>query len=307
MVHRRNVSVVITDLDNTLYDWVEMWYQAFSAMFAKILAEVAQKGITRDRLISEIRSIHQAHGTSEYAFLLEEIPCLRSAFPNEDIVKHFEEAIHSYRKARKEALKLYPGVLQTLQALRDSGVLVVAYTESMAFYTNYRLRHLNLDGLIDYLYSPEDHNLPKGMTADEIRRYPAEHYKLKFTEHRHTPKGELKPNPDILVSIIEDVGGDRERCIYIGDSLMKDIAMAKDAGVIDVFAEYGRAQDRPEYELLREVSHWTDEDVAREKELQKRHVDPTHVLQGSLSEVLAIFAFQSLEKKLRRSATWRNV
>jgi FMN phosphatase YigB (HAD superfamily) len=244
MVHRRDISVLITDLDNTLYDWVQMWYQAFSAMLAKVLEEVQPKGISRERLISEIRAVHQKHGTSEYAFLLEELPSLRAAYADNDILEQFNEAIHSYRKARKEALRLYPGVLQTLQVLKETGVLVIGYTESMAFYTNYRLRYLGLDGLIDHLYSPEDHDLPAGMNRYQIRKYPAEHYQLKLTEHRHTPKGELKPNPDILKSILSDVGAHSEACIYIGDSLMKDIAMAKDAGVIDVYAAYGTAQHR---------------------------------------------------------------
>jgi phosphoglycolate phosphatase-like HAD superfamily hydrolase len=180
--------------------------------------------------------------------------------------------------------------------VKEQGTLVVGYTESMAFYTNYRLRNLELDGLIDYLYSPEDHDLPAGLTPEQIRKYPSEHYQLKFTEHRHTPKGELKPNADILESILDSVRADKDACIYIGDSLMKDIAMAKDAGIMDVYAAYGRAQHRDEYELLREVSHWTDEDVARERQLQQRHVNPTYVLEGSLSEVLAIFKFRSLEK-----------
>jgi phosphoglycolate phosphatase-like HAD superfamily hydrolase len=296
-MHKRHIAVVVTDLDNTLYDWVEMWYQSFSAMLAKILEEIEPKGIRRGRLISEIRTVHQTHGTSEYAFLLEELPCLREILPGKDIVQNFDEAIHSYRKARKEHLRLYPGVMQTLQTLKDAGVLVVAYTESMAFYTNYRLRHLQLDGLIDYLYSPADHDLPSGMTEDEIRRYPPEHYHLRYTEHRHTPKGELKPNPKILKSILDDIGVDGQVSIYIGDSLMKDIAMAKDAEVIDVYAEYGKAQHRAEYELLREVSHWTDEDVAREKQLQHRHVNPTHVLESSFSEILGLFNFQKYEKK----------
>jgi phosphoglycolate phosphatase len=170
-MHKREISVVITDLDNTLYDWVEIWYRAFNAMLTKVLDEVQPKGITRDHLISEIRAVHQRHGTSEYAFLLEELPCLRQAFQGEDILQRFGNAIHCYRKARQEHLKLYPGVLQTLQTLKETGTLVVAYTESMAFYTNYRLRKLELDGLIDHLYSPIDHDLPAGLTPDQIRKY----------------------------------------------------------------------------------------------------------------------------------------
>jgi hypothetical protein len=34
--------------------------------------------------------------------------------------------------------------------------------------------------------------------------------------------------------------------------------MAQDAGVDDVWAEYGQAQSRPEYQPLRDVTHWSD-------------------------------------------------
>ncbi|CAM4322419.1 hypothetical protein PARU111607_13735 [Palleronia rufa] len=46
--------------------------------------------------------------------------------------------------------------------------------------------------------------------------------------------------------------------------------MAQDAGILDVHAAYGQAQDREQYELLKEVTHWTDQDVKREQEIQSR-------------------------------------
>jgi phosphoglycolate phosphatase-like HAD superfamily hydrolase len=292
-VLKRDVSVVITDLDNTLYDWVEVWYRSFSTMLDTVLTVAQQRGVSRDQLVQEIRAVHQRHGTSEYAFLLEELPSLQAAFPGEDLVSRFDDAIHGYRKARKEHLKLYPGVMATLRTLKDSGVLIVAYTESMAFYTNYRMRHLELDGVIDCLYSLKDHDLPFELAPEQLRKYPSEHYRLKFTEHRHTPEGELKPNPRVLLDTVQDIGADPHSCIYVGDSLMKDVAMAKDAGVVDVYALYGEAQDRLEYTLLREVSHWTDADVERERELEHRHVNPTHTLERSFSELFTMFRFVS--------------
>lgn len=91
--------------------------------------------------------------------------------------------------------------MDTLHALKDKGTLIVAYTESMGFYTNDRIRRLELDGVIDFIYSPEDHDLPPGMSPDQIRKYPAEHYELKRSKTRHTPKGEIKPNRQILLEI----------------------------------------------------------------------------------------------------------
>jgi phosphoglycolate phosphatase-like HAD superfamily hydrolase len=291
---RRHVSVLITDLDNTLYDWVEVWHRSFSAMLRVL---VDKSGIPQEVLEREIRGVHQRHGTSEYAFLIEELPSLQKQHPGADLVGLYEPAIRAYREARDESLRLYPTVLETLWAIKEQGSLIVAYTESMAFYTAYRLRNLGLDGLIDYLYSPPDHDLPEGLSAEQIRRYPLETYEFKATIPRHTPKGTIKPNPTILREIIRDIGAPSDAVIYVGDSLMKDIPMAKDVGVLSALAQYGEAQSREEYELLRRVSHWTDEDVAREKEILSRPpVEPTVHLHRSFAELLAKFEFVSFDE-----------
>lgn len=76
--------------------------------------------------------------------------------------------------------------------------------------------------------------------------------------------------------------------MYIGDSLMKDIAMAQDAGVLDIHAAYGVAHERSEYELLRRVTHWTDAEVEREKSIH-RNVIATFSLSTSFGEVGRFF------------------
>jgi phosphoglycolate phosphatase-like HAD superfamily hydrolase len=285
------ISVVITDLDNTLFDWVETWWRSFTALVDRL---VTDSGIAREQLLDEIRDVHQRHGTSEYAFLIEELPSLRALHPANDLAQVYDGAIHDFRTARKASLKLFPGVLETLRKLKRQGVLIVGYTESMAFYTNYRIRNLGLDGLLDYLYSPPDHDIPTALSTASIRRYPDDYYRLRTTEHRHTPKGELKPNPKLLLDIIADIGAKPEQCLYVGDSAMKDIAMAQHAGVADAYAAYGKAQHRPAYELLRRVTHWTPDQVEREKEIERSgSVSPTHTLEGSFSEILALFDFSS--------------
>lgn len=283
------ISVVITDLDNTLFDWVNIWFTSFTALVDRI---VTDSGINREKLLDEIKVVHQRHGTSEYAFLIEELPSLRALHSDGDLVQLYDGAIHDFRSARKASLMLFPGVAATLKKLKRQGVLVVGYTESMAFYTNYRMRQLGLDGLVDYLYSPPDHDLPANLTPEQVRMYPAQYYDLKATEHRYTPKGELKPNPKLLLDIIKDVGAKPEQCLYVGDSPMKDIAMAQRASVADAYAKYGKAQHTPAYELLRRVTHWTSEQVQREKDIEQAgSVTPTHTLEASFSELLAIFEF----------------
>ncbi|MCW2319169.1 hypothetical protein M2322_004738 [Rhodoblastus acidophilus] len=120
-----------------------------------------------------------------------------------------------------------------------------------------------------------------------MRRLPDDFYELQVTKIQHTPLGELKPNPRVLLEIIEAIGATKERCAYIGDSLFKDVAMARDVGVYDVHAAYGESQKRPEYRLLQDVSHWNDKDVQREKEIIEKGHDftPAAVLKDSFAEI----------------------
>lgn len=286
----RQISVLITDLDNTLFDWVDIWHKPFRAMLDEIL-KISE--LKEEQLLPEIREIHQRHGTSEYAFLIGEIPSLKALHPDGDLNEIYNSAIHIYRKVRKDVLRLYPGVLETLVHLKGRGVLIVGYTESMAFYSNFRVKRLGLDGVIDFIYSPEDHDVPKNVDITALRKNPSSFYDLLKTVHRHTPKGELKPNPDVLRKIISDVGAKVEECIYVGDSKMKDVAMAQDVGVADVWAKYGGAQHKDEYGLLRAVSHWSEDDVSREMKILESGggANPSHVLQASFAEVLSIFDF----------------
>lgn len=136
------ISVVITDLDDTLWDWVDIWYYSFKAMLDQL---VKDSGIAEDTLINEIKEVFTKHKTSEYAFIIEELPSLQKKHPGQNLADVYKDAIEAYRKGRRAALRAYPGVLGTLVALKKKGVLLIGYTESLSFYTRYRLRKLELD------------------------------------------------------------------------------------------------------------------------------------------------------------------
>lgn len=284
---RSSATVLVTDMDNTLFDWLGMWQAAFGAMLDRL---VADSGVPRATLEAELFAIHQRHGTTEYAFAIQELPSLRARHPpgagTEDLPERYAAAIDAYRVMRRRTLALYPGVQETLRAVRAAGALVIAYTESRAYYAEYRVRTLELDGALDYLYSPPDHALPGGLTASQLRRYPPEHYRLRSTVHRHTREGAWKPDASVLRDILGDVGAGPAEAVYVGDSLVKDVAMAQAAGVVDVFARYGDVRSRPGYDLLRRVTHWTPAMMARSEGIREADVRPTHVLDEGFAELL---------------------
>lgn len=282
------INVVIMDLDDTLWDWVGIWHSSFKAMLDRLEQD---SGIQREQLIKDFRSVFRKHGTTEYAFAIEELPSLQEKHKGQDLTLVYKGAIKKYRFARSAVLCTYPTVPETLETLRNKGVLLVGYTESMSFYTRYRLRKLGVDNALDYLYSPQDHALPENVDTRKIRRYPAEHYCLRGVVHRFTPADKLKPSPEVLRNILEDIGAHPDRVVYLGDKLHKDVAMAQKAGVIDVWAKYGESKDRPEYELLRKVTHWSDKVVQEEKNTSVEDIKPTFILRNYFSELLEYFEF----------------
>jgi FMN phosphatase YigB (HAD superfamily) len=281
-------KALITDLDNTLFDWVEIWVNCSRPMLDKL---VELSAIPEETLIPEIKAVHQRHGTSEYSFLIDELPSLQPILDGKPATQVFAAAV--YREKRSEWLKLYPTVAETLLNIKGRGTVIIGYTESMAFYSNYHIRRLGLDGVLDYVFCPKDHKLPAGLSAEDLRKYPAAHYALKYTRQDFTPEGSKKPDTAVLNAIIRDLGLKKSECVFVGDSLMKDVAMALDCGVSDAWAKYGQAHRRPEYKLLQDVTHWTDEDVEREQKIKEReHVKQSVTLDSSFSQLLDHFDFR---------------
>jgi FMN phosphatase YigB (HAD superfamily) len=291
----QGISLLVTDVDNTLYDWLDIWYSSFNALLDET---VRISGVSREVLEHQMRAIHQRAGTAEYFHVLQELPALRDLHGTSGYIDLYQPAIAEFRSARARAMRLYPGVRETLVAIREHGTRIVAYTESQSFYTSLRFRWLELDGLIDVLYSPAESKHAPEVNLLGIRQYPDEHYLLRETEHRHTPAGHYKPDTEVLKSIVEEFGESMRSTLYVGDSLLKDVAMAQALGVCDAHAAYGVAQSRTEYELLRRVSHWTDEDVARERAMLERPVVKPTVALSEFGDLLDVFSFRGFVTRL---------
>ncbi|WP_308491284.1 HAD family hydrolase [Microbacterium terrisoli] len=288
MADRIPAELLVVDLDNTLWDWFRAWYHSFSALLQGLSDAT---GLPEAELERAIRPIHQSRGTSEYSWLIEELEVLRPYAHGHSLREAFDEALHAQNKARLMHTELYPGVLDTLRAIDATGTPIVAYTESLEYWTHWRIRYLDLDGVIDRLYSSPDHDAPAGVVPEEMRRYKPDAYGLHHTEHHHVPAGVLKPDPIVLQTVVSQYRIDPSKVVYVGDSLDKDVPMAQDVGVLDVWAKYGRVQHMEEYEQLRRVSHWPDAMIAQERSERDKRT-PSFILENGLPQLLDIFDFR---------------
>lgn len=296
----QKISAVIFDVDNTLYDFTAFYRPAFEALLEKISDK---SGIDQEDLKKEFRAIHQREGTSEFVFSIQDLPSLQKLHPGEDIAEIYADAIHAFRKARKQNLKLYDGVKETLEKLKDSGTRIIAYTESPGYHAMSRLKKLGLDGIIDRVYSMPDHEMPQGVKLEDLRLYDKSNYAFAKTEMRHTTPGVLKPNPETLEGIVAELNIDADEILYVGDHLMKDVSMAKAMGLHAAHAAYGSYMGDNNYELLKQLTFWTDEMIEKEKQYHDRpQIAPDTTLSKSMSELFTHFDFVAYQGTPKDSA-----
>lgn len=247
------ISVLVTDIDNTMFDWLHVWHTSFAALLTAIESEFE---IKRETIIPTIKEIHQAAGTTEYALLLHELPQL-NGLPRGGLVR----AAETYRKVALANLNLYPTVQTALINIRKRGVKIIGLTESQTLYTAHRFSTLGLDELFDHLFASPTQLLSSvnDLALCPISDFP--HAINSVALHR-TSSEFKKPNPCVLEAIVNKFATSEKEVLYVGDSLTKDIPMALDAGTYVAHSAYGTSKTETEsYQLLESVSHWTNQEI----------------------------------------------
>lgn len=275
------MRLIITDLDNTLYDWVTYFASAFTAM-VDVLVEILQ--VEREVLLDNFKQVHQSLGDSEVPYAALLLNCVRERFPDAsavEIANNLQPAFEAFSRQREQSLKLYDGVRDTLSSL-SKNALIVGHTEALVENANYRLQKLGILPFFGRVYA-----LSRPIPPHPFQTQPL-HFQISSAFVR-VPPNERKPNPRLLADICAAEHIKIQDALYIGDSLTRDMAMARAAGVTAVWAKYGTMYNRASWDTLVRVTHWTDEDVVREGQLRERAkgITPDHILE-SFPEILAI-------------------
>lgn len=278
--------MLVTDLDNTLYDWVTYFSRAFYAMVeqaSKILE------VPEERILDELRLVHRRFRDTETPFALLETEAVRERYRGLDrteVAELMDPAFHRFSSARKQWLKLFPRVRETLEEIRASGVEIVAHTEAAVPTAAFRLSYLGIAEHFAALYASSlDGPPPPRQSA--LVNYP---FAIKTL-----PRGENKPNPDVLRDICRSRGVSTAEAVFVGDSLVRDVGMAKQAGVFAVWAKYGTRYDRNDWQRIVRVTHWTDADVEKHQRFEQLFgaSQPDAVLESNFSELLEVLSPRS--------------
>jgi len=283
----RPPKILVCDLDNTLYDWVDYFVSSFYAM-VDVVVELT--GCNREILLDDFKKVHQHYHDSENPFSLLETATIARLYPNKgnsELKKLLDPAFHAFNSTRKRSLALFPGVKETLDVLDSSGIKLVAHTESNFYAVADRLRRLSLTNYFLKVYCRErpSNNHPDGEISNAwLADFPMEKIK-ELTRHQK------KPDETILLEICSSCGIAPEHTAYVGDSMARDVLMAKKAKVFAIWAAYGARHDSSEYEKLVRITHWTSEDVEREKQIAKQaeSIRPDFIAERFFSDILQPF------------------
>jgi phosphoglycolate phosphatase len=228
---------VVTDLDNTLYPWVDYIVPSLEAMVDSL---VATTSLPRVRIVQSLKAVYAKYQSNEYPFAIQESEIFA---PYEADFDSFNALVlgparKAFKDARERFLRPYPGVRETLEAIRARGLKLVALTDAPRNAAELRLKWLKLDGHFDAIYTLPGYALPDNVDPEIRRRQAAGHYNAR------APVVELaadceKPNPAGLARILSDLGLDAASVLYVGDNVKKDMPVAEACGALGVWAEYG--------------------------------------------------------------------
>ncbi|MCF8302468.1 MAG: HAD hydrolase-like protein [Bacteroidales bacterium] len=257
--------ILFTDLDNTLYNWVDYFAPSFRAM---VHALSPKFGITEEEFINELREVYKTKGTLEYLPILQGI----KFFQNLSIKKqdeYLQLAKVAFGRARKKNLLAYDGVEQTLKKLSESGVIIIAVTNAPRYDGEKRLIRLGLD---KYFY---------GLAAWEGKELPP-NFKISSSISKHIQKRwefskeELKPNPLAYLKVISEFSVSHKSSYVIGDSISKDLNPAKEIGAVTIWAKYGTYFEQKNFETLLKITHWDTKDV--KSTYDEKPIEPDYIV-----------------------------
>jgi phosphoglycolate phosphatase len=277
-------NLLVCDLDNTLYDWIGYFVPSFYSMVDRV---VSITGCDREMLLDEFRSVHQRYNDSEQPFALLETPTIKSLYrdaPWDVIRQELDPAFHAFNSARKTNLRMHSFVRETLELLLRHNIKIVAHTESKLYGVVDRLYRLDLFEFFSTIYCRERSvslRPDSEDTATWLNRFPMEKI-VELSQHH------VKPDPEVLLEICARENTPRENAAYVGDSIARDMLMARRAGVYSIWAAYGAEHSVAMYEALVRISHWTADEVEREKQLraEAKSIQPDYIAHHSFAEVI---------------------
>ena len=231
------IRAVVTDLDNTLYSWVNYIVPALEAMVDSLCETT---GFPRIRVVQSLKEVYERVGTNDYSFAIQESTIFREFNSDFDSFQALiiEPAKDAFATARKKYLQPYPGAIEGLRALQAAGIRVVGLTDAPRNSAEARVRGLALDELLEAVYTLPGYPLPEAVDERIRQREQEGRYRSRIPMIE-LPSEHEKPDPRGLLRVLSDLQLSPHEALVVGDNRNKDGGMARAGGCRWAWAEYG--------------------------------------------------------------------
>ena len=246
-------DLLVMDIDNTVFDWVDYYVNCFEAMIASVSRVT---GLSGARLSYECKEIFTKENSIEYPFVIQQLPSVIEYYDGNyqkiisDVVSQARDA---FLDKAQQHLVAYDGVLDSLQKIRQKypNLKIAALTDAPRYVAMWKLNKLELLDFFDSIYGLGDPRIPISkdgkniLVSEEILIKHLVGNQFGFSGSvRILPDEYEKPGRRGLKTILMDHDldeneADRKRVLWLGDNVRKDIGLGNALGVTTVWAKYG--------------------------------------------------------------------
>ena len=324
MSEKKPVSMIVTDIDNTISDFFNNWGAAWDTGIGK-LAE--SRGMKKDDLYDDIRNNAGGYARfHNFPDLLKETPSLSLENMNRKERRRLEKSdakiCHEVAKQYHEGNKMYEGVLATLRKAKTAGTKIVLYTDSPASGAIARMADMKypldlLDGLVCRADCTCEQNEVTGKY--QFKKAPLQVAGATYNKYRDELVAKLgdklvmnagdvwKPNTQVMENIMKTHGATPETTVMVGDNIKSDGGAVRTgchfawqkAGseVSDLTQEmYGKINDKADYKLGSQTQLETLKNLSMaDPALGKLYADKMVVLESGFKDLNKHFQFCSAE------------
>jgi FMN phosphatase YigB (HAD superfamily) len=250
---KNNIGLFVTDIDNTLFDWVSYYVNCFRGLLESVEKTI---GVPYATIAAEAQAVFGEHGSIEYPFVVQEMPSVIAHYGS-DIDKMLNECVAPARDAFLDLadnyLNPYESVADTLRELKTKfpDMPMVALTDAPRYVAMWKMNKLGLLEFFDSIYGLADPKIPTSEEHGRVKVDPD--ILLKHLQQsnfgfggkiRVLPEEYEKPGTKGLKMVLMDYDMDedpalRKKVLWVGDNLRKDVGLGQRLGIKTGWASYG--------------------------------------------------------------------
>lgn len=279
-------KLLITDLDNTLYNLIDYFGPSFRGMIHALSRETK---IEENVLLKDFKQVFLDRESLEYGFGVQELNILKS-LPPEKMLILIKLAKGAFKRGRDKHLKPYETVKETLEWLTKHGVIVVGVSNAPFYNAQIRLKQLFIDKFFYGLAAREDLHVPEDQFTAVInqKRKENKYQSTKLIKTWILKKEQMKPNTYSYNKIMSELNVSPQDTYVIGDSILKDIRPAIEIGAKGIWAKYGEKCSQKNLDTVLNMTNWSQSDIKRV--FFDKHDEPEYVANsfGDLKKIIQL-------------------